>query len=160
MTSKMFAVLFSKNTSLLKNIKLMKNSVLNVFLNVQPILTWNNLPFDQTNNEFYLLLMYKKGILNFVLYLLKSYLFSNILWRSKVVYSIYIWHFYRRAYIHIFIYSYIFWFIKELFFLFFHFQNVLKTEKQMSLYLFELLILVLIFVVLFKFVTKLSSKPG
>ena len=50
----------------------MENSQLTVnFLNVQPIFPQNNLPFDQTNREFYLLLIFKK-LLNFVLYFIKD----------------------------------------------------------------------------------------
>ena len=36
----------------------MENSLLTVFLNVQPICPQNNLPFDQTNKEIYLLLIF------------------------------------------------------------------------------------------------------
>ena len=51
----------------------MENSHLTVnFLNVQPIFPQNNLPFDQTNKEFYLLLIFKKELLNFVLYFIKD----------------------------------------------------------------------------------------
>ena len=51
----------------------MENSQLTVnFLNVQPIFPQNNLPFDQTNKEFYLLLIFKKELLNFVLYFIKD----------------------------------------------------------------------------------------
>ena len=50
----------------------MKNSLLTVFLNVQPIVPQNNLPFDQTNKEFYLLLICKKELLNFALYFIKD----------------------------------------------------------------------------------------
>ena len=40
----------------------MENSLLTVFLNVQPSVPQNNLPFGQTNKEFYLLLIFKKEI--------------------------------------------------------------------------------------------------
>ena len=51
----------------------MENSQLTVnFLNVQPIFPQNNLPFDQTNKKFYLLLIFKKELLNFVLYFIKD----------------------------------------------------------------------------------------
>ena len=51
----------------------MENSQLTVnFLNVQPIFPRNNLPFDRTNKEFYLLLIFKKELLNFVLYFIKD----------------------------------------------------------------------------------------
>ena len=51
----------------------MEKSQLTVnFLNVQPIFPQNNLPFDQTNKEFYLLLIFKKELLNFVLYFIKD----------------------------------------------------------------------------------------
>ena len=51
----------------------MENSQLTVnILNVQPIFPQNNLPFDQTNKEFYLLLIFKKELLNFVLYFIKD----------------------------------------------------------------------------------------
>ena len=51
----------------------MENSQLTVnFLNVQPIFPQNNLAFDQTNKEFYLLLIFKKELLNFVLYFIKD----------------------------------------------------------------------------------------
>ena len=49
----------------------MENSLLTVFLNVQPILLQNNLPFDQTNREFHLLLIFKNKPLNFVLSFIK-----------------------------------------------------------------------------------------
>ena len=51
----------------------MENSQLTVnFLNVQPIFPQNNLLFDQTSKEFYLLLIFKKELLNFVLYFIKD----------------------------------------------------------------------------------------
>ena len=50
----------------------MENSLLTIFLNVQPNLPQNNLPFDQTNKEFHLLLIVKNEPLNFVLFLLKT----------------------------------------------------------------------------------------
>ena len=51
----------------------MEKSQLTVnFLNVQPIFPQNNLPFDQTNKEFYLLLIFKKELLNFVLYFIND----------------------------------------------------------------------------------------
>ena len=50
----------------------MENSLLTVFLNFHPIVPRNNLPFDETNKEFYLLLIFKKELLNFVLYLIKD----------------------------------------------------------------------------------------
>ena len=50
----------------------MENSLLTVFLNFQPIVPQNDLPFNQTNKEFYLLLIFKKDLLNFVLYFIKD----------------------------------------------------------------------------------------
>ena len=51
----------------------MENSQLTVnFLNVQPIFPQNNLLFDQTSKEFYLLLIFKKELLNFVLYFIND----------------------------------------------------------------------------------------
>ena len=50
----------------------MENFLLAVFLNVQPIVPQNELPFDQTKKEFYLLLIFKKELLNFVLYFTKD----------------------------------------------------------------------------------------
>ena len=47
----------------------MENPLLAVFLNVQHK---NNLPFDQPNKEFYLLLIFKRELLNFVLYFIKD----------------------------------------------------------------------------------------
>ena len=52
----------------------MENSLLAVFPSVQPIVLQNNLPFDQTNKEFYLMLIFKKELLNFVLYFIKDLL--------------------------------------------------------------------------------------
>ena len=57
----------------------MENSLLIVFPNVQPIVSQNNPPFDQTNREFCLVLIFKRAI-NFLFYiLLKTYLCSNVL---------------------------------------------------------------------------------
>ena len=57
----------------------MENSLLTVFPNVQPIVSQNNPPFDQTNREFCLVLIFKRAI-NFLFYiLLKTYLCSNVL---------------------------------------------------------------------------------
>ena len=50
----------------------MENSLLNVFVNVQSIFPQNNLPFDQTNKEFHLLLIFKYELLNFVLCFVKE----------------------------------------------------------------------------------------
>ena len=50
----------------------MEKSLWTAFLNVQPIIPQNNLPFDQTNKEFYLMLIFKKELLNFVLYFIKD----------------------------------------------------------------------------------------
>ena len=50
----------------------MEKFLLAVFLNVQPIVPQNELPFDQTKKEFYLLLILKKELLNFVLYFTKN----------------------------------------------------------------------------------------
>ena len=50
----------------------MENSLLTVFLNVQPIVPQNNIPFDQTKKEFYLLSIFKKELLNFALYFIKD----------------------------------------------------------------------------------------
>ena len=66
----------------------MENSLLTVFLNVQPILLQNNLPFDQTNREFHLLLIFKNKPLNFVLSFIKRAIcvkFENTLknWHIK-----------------------------------------------------------------------------
>ena len=58
----------------------MENSQLTVFLNVQPIVPKTNLPIDQTNKVFYLLLIFKKELLNFVIYFIKDiYLCTNVL---------------------------------------------------------------------------------
>ena len=58
----------------------MENSQLTVFLNVQPVVPTTNLPIDQTNKVFYLLLIFKKELLNFVIYFIKDiYLCTNVL---------------------------------------------------------------------------------
>ena len=85
----------------------MENSQLTVFLNVQPIAPQNNLPFDQTNKEFYLLLIFKKELLNFVLYFMKDlFLFCFM----KYIYKQYLYStLYRSADI------FISYFMRELF---------------------------------------------
>ena len=58
----------------------MENSQLTVFLNVQPVVPKTNLSIDQTNKVFYLLLIFKKELLNFVIYFIKDiYLCTNVL---------------------------------------------------------------------------------
>ena len=58
----------------------MENSQLTVFLNVQPVVPKTNLPIDQANKVFYLLLIFKKELLNFVIYFIKDiYLCTNVL---------------------------------------------------------------------------------
>ena len=61
-----------EKSSISNLLKLMENSLLTVFLNVQLIVLQNNIPFDQTKKEFYLLLIFKKELLNFVLYFIKD----------------------------------------------------------------------------------------
>ena len=66
----------------------------------------NNLPFDQTNKEFYLLVIFKKELSNFVLYLRPIY----VLMFMKYIYIQYSYlRFYRGADI------FISYFVKELF---------------------------------------------
>ena len=50
----------------------MENSQLTVFLNVQPVVPKTNFPIDQTNKVFYLLLIFKKELLNFFIYFIKD----------------------------------------------------------------------------------------
>ena len=69
----------------------MENSLLTAFLNFQPIVPQKNRPFDQTNKECYLLLIFKKELLTFF-FSLNTYLCFNFL-RRIFIYSIYIQNF-------------------------------------------------------------------
>ena len=100
-----------------------------VFLNVRPIFPENNLPLDQTNKEFHLLLIFKNELLNFVLYFIKE-LYMFYFFREKL-YAVFISNIAQKS-------RYVSCFIKELFTYFYHFASALKTEKQTSLYFFKL----------------------
>ena len=53
----------------------MENSLLTAFLNVQPIVPQKNRPFDQTNKECYLLLIFKKELLTFFFFFKDLFMF-------------------------------------------------------------------------------------